>query len=332
KNEKTIDATQFEFKEFLPRLDLVSVRAIEDAQDRVIYGNLKNEKKNLSDLHKKVLGTIAKSRSQGVSQFGLREMLGMDGKTVFHYLKKLDQLGLIVKEEVYQQGLNTRMIFLKKFASKSDTEEDLFQAESAVICRIADFKENVIKKLKEAPDNWMSLINLVRSLGYTSKRIERWARVRIAELHHQGVIEKFIAFDGKNKQHVVRLVQQKNAENVPENNQEMAQSEKHQFICRDLPIDYIFYQDLLEAGEKGLSRQDIINKYPFLDPVLSLNFFDNITIPSKDPSLLKYLVNRTEEFEGRTRQFRYYEFEAWQALNEKRGTIVPDWNQRPLIK
>jgi DNA-binding MarR family transcriptional regulator len=53
------------------------------------------EKKNLTDKHKLILDIVAKSRHQGIVQHKLGELLNMDPKTVFYYLKKLDQIGLM---------------------------------------------------------------------------------------------------------------------------------------------------------------------------------------------------------------------------------------------
>lgn len=64
--------------------------------------------------------------------------------------------------------MNTRIIILKYFAdSKSmDTnsadEKDL--NESGVLYRLAEFKENVLKQLREAKDHTLLLLKLVHSL------------------------------------------------------------------------------------------------------------------------------------------------------------------------
>lgn len=56
---------------------------------------MKAAKSSLTQNHKKVLNLVAKSRYQGIGQHKLGELANMDSKGVFHYLKKLDQLGLM---------------------------------------------------------------------------------------------------------------------------------------------------------------------------------------------------------------------------------------------
>jgi hypothetical protein len=84
--------------------------------------------------------------------------------------------------------------------------------------------------------------------------------VRLADLHDQGVVEKFTAFDGKRKRQCVRLPlreceQVELSARAPQAKDQDSHVKKQYALSRDLPSDYIFYQDVIAAGEKGILRQ-----------------------------------------------------------------------------
>ncbi|KAI8387476.1 hypothetical protein BD560DRAFT_382604 [Blakeslea trispora] len=327
KNDESLNVSSLSYEKLVVDIESIKVYAVEEVQDQILYGNLKTEKRSLTAAHRQVLSVVAKCRSQGVSQFQLRELLNMDGKTVFRYIKRLDELGLVVKEEAYANNISTRIVFHRRFATNSSNNEetDNRQIENGVIYRIPDFKHDILEQLKKSPGQMMGMLELIKSLGFESQRQIRWARVRLNELHDQGLVERLIASDGKHKRHVVRLVEQDATNTVVEHQEDTAKVKPMQSYCihRDLPADFVFYKDLVASGDRGLTRQDLLNKYPMLDPVLPLAFFENGTIPSKDPSLLKYLIYRTEELEGKQRQFRYFSSETWKKICSKMGKETP---------
>ncbi|OBZ86053.1 hypothetical protein A0J61_05893, partial [Choanephora cucurbitarum] len=348
KNKENLNVSSLGYEKLTSDADFVYVHAVEEVQDQVLYGNLKSEKKTLTAAHRQVLSVVAKCRSQGVSQFQLRELLGMDGKTVFRYIKKLDELGLVVKEEAYANNIITRIVFHRRFATDPSTNEETGskQIENGVIYRIPDFKHDILEQLKKSPNSMMGMLELIKSLGLESQKQIRWARVRLTELHDQGLVERLIASDGKHKRHVVRLIEQSAKNNDDERQADTVHREEpKQSYCihRDLPTEYVFYRDLVAAGDHGLTRQvriiydfvcdhcihlsfflkDLLNKYSMLDHVIPLSFFENGTIPSKDPALLKYLIYRTEELEGKQRQFRYFSSETWQNICSRMGKEAP---------
>ncbi|KAI8646711.1 hypothetical protein BD408DRAFT_379909 [Parasitella parasitica] len=305
----------------------ISISATEDVLDRKIYGSLKHEKKGLTEKQRLMLNSIAKSRSQGISQHELGEMFSMDSKTVFYHLKKLDQLGLIVKENAYISRMCTKLLFLKQFASMPNARTKESQQHDGVIYRLPVFKDNIKNLLEKATDNIIPVVDLIDALGLDTSAEKKWARVRIQEMHEQGEIEKFNASDGKKMRQCVKLVASTPTMSSSQSHQLQytTQNDRHYSIFRDLPSDYVFYKDIEASGEKGLLRQDLIDKYPLIDPVQFNIFFESATLPSKNPDFTKFILHRTDEFVGRSRQFRYYTLNGWKAFSENsaNATLEP---------
>jgi hypothetical protein len=233
-----------------------------------------------------------------------------------------------------------KMLYLKRFASKPNTEIEEKQQNDGVIYRMPVFKENIMKLLEKATDNIMPIFSLIESLGLKTTTEKRWARSKISEMHDQGEIEKFNAYDGKKLRQCVKPGSRKPTTSIIQSHHQenSMQIDKHYSIFRDLPSDFVFYKDVEETGDKGLLRQQLIEKYPFIDPIQFKIFFENASIPSKNPDMAKYIIYRTEELAGRIRQFRYYTGEGWKIFNAAIGneitepTVVPKTRQPNVLK
>lgn len=150
------------------------------------------------------------------------------------------------------------------------------------------------------------------------------------------------AFDGKIHRQSVRLLEPNQdplakvevPEGIEEEEEEEEEVTKKEFsdtFYRDLPAEYQFYQDVVSAGENGIVRQELADKYPELDPHAFQLFFENVTKPPKLTIYSKYCIYRTEELEGRIRQFRYFAWDGWKKYNEKLGKALSDPEETPLI-
>lgn len=93
---------------------------------------------------------------------------------------------------------------------------------------------------------------------------------------------------------------------------------------RDMSADYQFYQHVIAAGEKGIVRQELVDKYPHLDPHLFQLFFESAATPPKTKEYPRYWIYRTEELEGKTRIFRYFAWDGWKKYNENLGKVITD--------
>jgi hypothetical protein len=75
-----------------------------------------------------------------------------------------------VKHNVYAKGMCTNMLYLKRFASQSDTIENATAVQddtieySDVICTYDVFRTRLLNQLESAKDNMMSLSDIVIKL------------------------------------------------------------------------------------------------------------------------------------------------------------------------
>lgn len=177
----------------------------------------------------------------------------------------------------------------------------------------------------------MTLADVIEAMGFSTQRQVRWARVQISQLHDQGAVEKFIAYDGKAKKLSVRLVEQPGdtTANTPQsamggriNDSSTKYRKQVDALFRDLPADYQFYQDIVASGEKGLTRQDLVDKYPEIDPEAFTLFFESAISQPTSQAHGKYTVYITEEVEGKNRLFRYFALNGWRTFNEKLGKTI----------
>ncbi|KAL9547399.1 hypothetical protein MBANPS3_006183 [Mucor bainieri] len=338
-NEQAIDPNDLTYDQLTSKTMLV-VKITEQVLDRNIYGSLKDVKKNLNEKQRHILNHIAKSRNQGISQYELGELFHMDSKTIFYHVKKLDQLGLIVKEDAYASRMITKLLLLKRFASQPSNQDNnnnsnKEQQHERVIYRLPVFKEEINKILQQQPDHLMPIPDLLEALSLSTTTERKWGRVRLQEMHEQGEIDKFNATDGKRTRQCVRLLSSSTAATAAaaasstSSTSHMVQNGTVQAstplaIERDLPCDYVFYRDIEAAADKGLTRQDLIDKYPFIDPVQAKLFTDSATLPPKNPDLMPYMLHCTEEVSGRSRQFRFYTQRGWRAFHEANGMQTPE--------
>ncbi|KAG2207978.1 hypothetical protein INT47_010962 [Mucor saturninus] len=327
-NDTIIDPSSLSFEEMQSKSasgNLV-VKTSEESQDRNIYGSLWAAKKGLADNHKLLLGVVAKSRYQGISQIKLAETLKWDCKTVFYYLKKLEQLGLVFKETVYADHRNTRAIFLRKFKKQDEGPNE----NTADMYRIKEFENTLLALLNEAENHMLSSQDAIRLMGFSTVQNVRWARVKLTQLHERGVIEKVDAFDGKIHKRSIRLPGPNKHTHVEIKDQEeevLEDTVKKKCVdtfYRDLPAEYQFYQDVVAAGENGIVRQELVDKYPELDPKSFQTFFENAAVTPKSKVHSRYCIYRTEELGGKIRQFRYFSLDGWKKYNAILGKAIAD--------
>lgn len=218
----------------------------------------------------------------------------------------------------------TKLVFLKRFARKPNDETEHDRQNAGIIYRMPAFREKVTAILEKATNNIMPVADVIEALEFETSAGKKWARVKLQKMHEQGVIEKFNATDGKRLRQCIRLLSSEpnTSETQLYQAHDSVQTNNNYSIFRDLPSDYVFFKDVEAAGEKGLLRQDLIDKYPFMDPIQFKIFFENVCLQPTNPGLCKYVLHRTEELVGRSRQFRFYTLEGWKALNKAAGSTI----------
>ncbi|KAI8073555.1 hypothetical protein BDF21DRAFT_73830 [Thamnidium elegans] len=347
-NEIPIDPATLTIQEMQLKsvLNPVVVKASKDAQEHSIFGSSKIDKKSLTDNQKILLNLIAKNRRNGIMQAEILEKLGMDPKTMFYHLKKLEGSDLIVKVSVYKGPGNHIKVYLKRFAPQRGEEEE--KEEGSDFYRIENLQTDIIKHLTNAKNNIMSLQGLIKAMGFDSERQTRWARIKINKLHNSGVIEKVFAYAGTKKVSSVQLPKTfsikvedsvndpdqdsvKDSVPIPGENSAPIQGKltqpplnNEENLFRDLPADYQFYLDVVAASEKGLVRQELVTKYPNIDPVSIQLFLENASSQPATNEHEKYCIYRSEELDGKNRLYRYFSSEGWKEFKNKFGKQVTE--------
>ncbi|KAG1172253.1 hypothetical protein G6F70_004579 [Rhizopus microsporus] len=314
-NGNRLDIDSLTWTDIMAIKDNIIIKTTDEIQDAVIYGKAKHIKKSLSVMHKAVISEIAKRKDKGITQYALGTLLNQDAKKIFHYLKKFEQEGIIVKRDAYAKGMNTNILYLKRFAPQSgqiepDKEDIGF---SDVICTYDEFRSRLLNELNNAKNNMMSLSDIVDTLGFKTEYQKRWARIRISYLHDHGEVEKFHAFDGKKLRAAVRLCKKEVESADTSYEVKNASSPK---LYRDVTCEYQLYQAIVEAGEKGISRQELADRFSYLSTDYLNYVLTNITTAPKDPKLVDYRVYKTEVVEGRQRLYRYFALNGWLRHNE----------------
>jgi hypothetical protein len=72
-----------------------------------------------------------------------------------------------VKESAYTDKMNTRIIFLKRFAKQDDDAETDIDGS---YYRVGNFKDNLLKQLSNAKDNMMTLQDTIKAMVKELKR------------------------------------------------------------------------------------------------------------------------------------------------------------------
>ncbi|KAJ3124185.1 hypothetical protein HK100_011325, partial [Physocladia obscura] len=107
--------------------------------------------KLISDVNVKTLTIIAKYRVGGITQFELAKFLGMDPRNLFHQIKVLLQLKLIVKAPATIKGSHSNLCLHKRFAHKNAHYVTFLNSQKVKHTdEIDQIDENVIKEQIQA--------------------------------------------------------------------------------------------------------------------------------------------------------------------------------------
>ncbi|KAJ1739387.1 hypothetical protein LPJ58_007089, partial [Coemansia sp. RSA 1591] len=71
----------------------------------------------------KYLMCLSRARKAGVTQMRLTKKYNIDARSTFHYIKTLDQFGLVLRFPTYENGSNTNLLVLRRFVDKNEDNE-----------------------------------------------------------------------------------------------------------------------------------------------------------------------------------------------------------------
>ena len=159
---------------------------------------------SLSESQLKILELIVHSKESGITQIEIAQTLGIEAKSVFHLLKRLLELELVVKYPFIYRKSNTNIWFHVKFDCY--LTENLMGAPQSIskfITSSINFQA-IEKVLLERPQNSIFIADLASAVGVGPNDYKRF-RGKLTTYASKGLIEKFIStFEGK-KMFCVRL-------------------------------------------------------------------------------------------------------------------------------
>ncbi|KAJ2481205.1 hypothetical protein EV174_003531, partial [Coemansia sp. RSA 2320] len=106
----SLDEVQRQFPQLIVR---ASTRAIY----KEIFGREEGNEKLIRSSHTyPIVQLLARAREKGMSQVQLTKTLNLDPRSTFHFIKVIDGEGLVVKYATYENGNNTNLWRLRRFA------------------------------------------------------------------------------------------------------------------------------------------------------------------------------------------------------------------------
>ena len=159
---------------------------------------------SLSENQLKILELIVHSKESGITQIEIAQTLGIEAKSVFHLLKRLLELELVVKYPFIYRKSNTNIWFHVKFdCYLTENPIGTPQTVSKFITSSVNFQA-IEKVLLERPQNSIFIADLASAVGVGPSDYKRF-RGKLTTYASKGLIEKFIStFEGK-KMFCVRL-------------------------------------------------------------------------------------------------------------------------------
>ncbi|ORZ14039.1 hypothetical protein BCR42DRAFT_492680 [Absidia repens] len=175
---------------------------------------LRDHQITLPTLQRTILEKIGSAGASGVAQCVITVDLDIKPQTVFHHLKKLQNLELIRKTPTIYQGQYTNTCVHTYYSESTFDVTEAPQSMGQNLTPIAPdgsirydaTAEKMNQLLLQAKDNIMALSDLVRLTGFTSEKQLKWARTFLAKQHTEGFVEKSLATANGKKTVCIRLI------------------------------------------------------------------------------------------------------------------------------
>ncbi|XP_024973225.1 uncharacterized protein LOC112511735 isoform X3 [Cynara cardunculus var. scolymus] len=186
--------------------------------------------------YRRVLNRIAIARTDGVTQNDLAKELGIENKSIFYTVKKLESRGLIVRQSTlirnkefghegeYKNGstVNTNMLYLYRYAKHLGSLQrlEITKEDKAFIdgdpeegvkedVHIKDYEpalKAICDKLEKANDKVLVVSDIKKELGYCKTSGHRAWRNILHKLKDAGLVEEFYATVHNKKVICLRLL------------------------------------------------------------------------------------------------------------------------------
>ncbi|KAF9580747.1 hypothetical protein BGW38_002480 [Lunasporangiospora selenospora] len=291
-----------------------------------------------------ILQSITASREFGVTQALLAKEHSIDPRSMFHFLKVLIAMGLIVKIPVTTDGQYTLLCLHKDYAHRNPgyramTSEDPFSSTSRPLisgdggrrfegllrsdAKKVSYYSGLIKRkltdiLGRSKTKVMTFEDLLKALDLTDMNTvqNRWFNRQIELLCKLKYIKR-VQVQGLNR--CIQLIRPFGG-NLPPDEPEkdqltlkalMVDDTNQSGIYIDTSIEHHVYKLIVESEEQGTIAKEIRLAMNRLNLRLLARILD--TLCKAPDSSTEPLVKRVVEFVGRERRYRYYSQSGYKA-------------------
>ncbi|CAO3623169.1 unnamed protein product [Cunninghamella echinulata] len=283
-------------------------------QDQFLLNNLNI---SLPLLQRTILEKIGYAGPTGIAQCVITQDLCIKPQTVFHHLKKLQELDLITKHPSIYRGVYTNICIHKRYVNEasnnnnntSSNESDNSNNELNPIDKDGSIRHDITAKkmtqlLLQAKDNMMTLIDLIRLTGFTTTKHIKWARTFITKQHEDGYVEKALSTANGKRTICVKLIKplsnlsnEDDVEKLPSKQLQIpSQVQKNQQQLTTNMIELY----IENTKEKGCTNKDLL--YAFSD-------YTHATVREvvkKSISIPNSTIVSIKELQGRSHIYRYF--------------------------
>ncbi|KAI8606696.1 hypothetical protein EDD21DRAFT_360197 [Dissophora ornata] len=323
--------------------DVIRIVASEELQRMGLLG-YSGAATQISKQGFQVLQSITAAREFGATQAQLAKLHKIDPRSMFHFLKILIAMKLIVKIPVTTDGQYTLLCLHTKFASmnpgyKAMNSDDSFSSAGRMLItsdggrrfegllksdtKKVSYYSGLIKQkltdiLGRSKNQIMMIEDLAKALDLTDMNVvqNRWFNRQIELLCKLKYIKRVHA---PGVYRCVQLLRPYGA-SVPADEMEAAQLNLKNVIADDAPlsgicidtsIEHQVFRNIVDSKEQGTIAKEIRQKMNMLNVKLLSRILDTLCKPL--PGSEKPLVNRVVEFVGRERRYRYYSEHGFKA-------------------
>ncbi|CUM55726.1 unnamed protein product [Debaryomyces fabryi] len=302
-------------------------------------GNSKRLKLQLGEYPFQLLCEIAKYGRDGIYAPDLCKATGQDPRSLTLRLRKLEELGFIIKKNVYNEksSQHTSLCIHKKFSedeiesAPSDFGEDFDSSRN-----VSKLKQFIMQSLKNAPNKLRGFKDLKSELKLDNGRSSgKFFRSIIEYLHKRGYAERLMVKDPNQTQLVycIKYIKDipKDADEIsdyvdffnelddnPNQEDDDYENDAIPTFNTIFPLSNQLYQSILSTENNGATSMELIRNLTGLSdyrPIIKL--LDSLTsyvIDNGKPKALKNYsdaynktaIIRAYDFEGKFKFYRYF--------------------------
>lgn len=309
-------------------------------------GSSKRLRVQLGEFPFQLLCEISKYGARGIYSPDLCKATGQDPRSLTLRLKKLEDLGFIIKKNVYNEknSQHTHLCVHRKFAegeieSSNNAEDEDFDSSR----NVAKLKHCIMQSLKVAPNHLRGFRDLKRELKLDKGRSSgKFFRSIVEYLHRHGYAERLMVKDPNQPQLVycIKYVKDipKNADAISEyvdildgiddlQGQEDEEYDKEIIPSFNIlfPVLYQLYSYILKSKQSGITSMELIRNLTGASdyrPVVKI--LDSLSLYMSDGGKIKSLkdamapcqedsIVRAYDFEGKFKFYRYFSLKYYEG-------------------